>query len=327
MLRLSPPDNKRIINSTIFDVNYGGAETNVAVNLSLLGISTAVVTKVPDNELGNAALRHLRGFGVNTDNIAVGGERIGSYFLENGFSTRNSKVIYDRKNSSFSNATINDFDLDFIFRDVSLFHVSGITLGLNSSMSDLAEYFMKEAKTRGITVSFDFNYRSKLWTLEEASVSIKKILKYVDIAFAGYLDFTNILGIKTTRDYSEEERIECYKELYPKVMAEYGFKYIVSSIRKTISASENKYKGIAYDGKEIFISKEYNIEIVDRVGSGDSFTSGFLFAYLEEKNNQYKVEFAAASATLKHTIFGDVNLVSKSEVESLFEKDSFDVVR
>lgn len=327
LLRLSPPDNKRIINSNLFDVNYGGAESNVAVNLSLLGIETTIVTKLPDNELGKAAVRHLNGYGVNTENILFDGDRMGAYFLENGVSSRNSKVIYDRKNSAFSQSKISDFDFDSIFKDAKLFHVSGITLGLSKEMSELARVFMKEAKTRNITVSFDFNYRSKLWTLEEASESIKQVLEYVDIAFAGYLDFTNILGIHPQKTYNQNNIFDCYQELYPKVSEKYGFKYIVSSIRNSISASENNYTGIFYNGKEIISSKEYNVKIVDRVGSGDAFTSGFIYSYLKNKEDRYKAEFATASAVLKHSIFGDVNLVTKDEIESLFDKKGFDVVR
>jgi 2-dehydro-3-deoxygluconokinase len=327
LLRLSPPGNQRIINSSSFDVNYGGAEINVAVNLSILGVNTTAITKVPDNEIGEAAVRHIESFGVNTSYIARGGERLGIYFLENGFSLRSSKVIYDRKHSSISKASVSEFDVDAIFSGVSLFHVSGITLGLSPEALELGEYFMKKAKEKGITVSFDFNYRSKLWSLNEAANGIERVLKYVDIAFAGYLDFINILGFHSEESCFEENILNCYKDLYPKVMEKYGFKYIVSSARKVVSASKNIYKGIVFNGKEMLVSREYEVDIIDRVGSGDAFTAGFLYGYLAELDDSYKVEFAAASAALKHTILGDVNLVTKDEVEKLFKGVSYDVGR
>ncbi|WP_372714140.1 sugar kinase [Ilyobacter sp.] len=327
LLRLSPQGNKRIVNSTFFEINYGGAEINVAVDLANLGIDTKLVTKAPQNELGDAALRHARSYGVDISNVARGGEKIGTYFLESGFSVRSSKVIYDRKYSAFSKVSIDEFDLDAIFSDACLFHVSGITLAVSSEAFELAEFFMKEAKKRGITVSFDFNYRSKVWTLKEASKGIKKILKYVDIALAGYLDFINILGLDIEKGCQDETILDCYQILYPKVMEKYNFKYIVSSVRKVVSASKNIYSGLLFNGKEIVSSKEYEVDIIDRVGSGDAFTSGFLYGYLTEANDNYKIEFASASAVLKHTIPGDANLVAKNEIEQLFKGTGYDVGR
>lgn len=327
LLRLSPPENQRIINSDYFDVHYGGAEINVAVNLAILGMSTKVVTKVPDNQLGNAAIRHLNSFGVDSSEIIKGEERIGTYFLEKGMSIRNSKVIYDRKDSAFSLSNVSEYDIENILKGAKLFHVSGITLALGKNTYEIAKAFMKKAKEMSITVSFDFNYRSKLWTLEEASLGIKDVLKYVDIAFAGYLDFVNILNYECQVEYNEDNLIKIYETLYPKVMRDYGFQYIVSSYRKTSSASENEYTGFLYNGEKIVCSKNYKVNIIDRVGSGDSFTSGFLFGYLNEKDDKYKIEFATGSGAIKHTILGDINLISQKEIENLFKDNSFDVGR
>lgn len=327
LLRLSPLENQRIINSSYFDVHYGGAEINVAVNLAILGLSTKVITKVPDNQLGNAAIRHLNSFGVDSSSIVKGSERIGTYFLEKGMSIRNSKVIYDRKDSAFSLSNINEYDIENILKGASLFHVSGITLALGKNTYEIAKAFMKKAKEMSITVSFDFNYRSKLWSLEEASIGIKGILKYVDIAFAGYMDFINILNYDCNVEYNESNLVKIYEILYPKVIKDYNFKYIVSSYRKTYSASENEYKGFLYNGKEIVSSKNYHVNIVDRVGSGDAFTSGFLFGYLAEKDDRYKIEFATGSGAIKHTILGDINLISQEEIENLFQDNNFDVGR
>ncbi len=326
LLRLSPSNYQRIVNSKSFEINYGGAEMNVAANLSILGIDSVAVTKVPDNEIGEAALSNLKSHGVNISYIPKGGERIGTYYLETGYSIRNSKVIYDRKDSSFAKSHISEYDVEKILEGADLFHVSGITLAISPLAFEIAETFMKKANEMGIKVSFDFNYRSKLWSLEEASIKIKKILPYVNIAFAGYLDFINILGFKSETCY-EEDILKCYEELYPKVLEKYNFEYIASSIRKTVSASKNIYKGLVYDGKSINISKEYEIEIIDRVGSGDAFTTGFLYSYLMGKSSEYIVQFATASAAIKHTIHGDTNIINKSDIENLFEKDSFDVSR
>jgi 2-dehydro-3-deoxygluconokinase len=327
LLRLSPPGNQRFINSTTFEINYGGAEINVAVDLANLGVDTTLVTKVPANELGDAALRHANSYGVDTSFVARGGEKIGTYFLETGFSLRSSKVLYDRKYSAFSTVSKDEFDIDAIFEGVSLFHVSGITLAVSPEAFEVAEFFMKKAKEKGITVSFDFNYRSKMWSLKDASIGIEKVLKYVDIAFAGYLDFINILGIPMGEGYIGENILGCYKTLYPKVMEKYNFKYIVSSVRNVVSASKNLYSGFVFNGKDIEISKEYEVDIIDRVGSGDAFTSGFLYSYLTDATDNYKIEFATASAVLKHTIPGDTNIVTKEEIERLFKGIGYDVGR
>lgn len=323
LLRLSPPGRERFINSREFEINYGGAELNVGANLANLGIDVTAITKAPKNEVGDSGIRHLKSYGLDTSHIARGGERLGIYFLETGYSIRNSKVIYDRKNSSFSKVSIDEFDTDAIFDGASLFHVSGITLAVSQDAFDLAEFFMKEARKRGITVSFDFNYRSKMWTLDEARRGIEKILKYVDIAFGGHLDFTNILGFETDKN----DLIERYADLYPKAMEKYGFKYIVSSVREVLSASRNIYRGMVFNGREILTSKEYDIDIVDRVGSGDAFTTGFLYSFLMSKDDSYKIEFATASAALKHTVQGDSNPVSEEEIEALFGGNGFDVGR
>ena len=327
MLRLSPPNNDKFLGTPNFNVNYGGGEANVAVALSNYGITSSFLTKLPDNELGDSAIKHLRSFGVSTDSIVRGGERLGIYFLENGFSIRNSKVIYDRKNSSIATAKVDDFQIEEILKGWDILHVSGITLGISQNGFEISKAFMKKAKEMGLEVSFDFNYRSKLWSLEEASLKIKEILKYVDIAFAGHLDFTNILGITPNNQVDSTDIMKYYETLYPQVMEKYNFKYIVSSIRDVKSASNNIYTGICYDNNKISKSKSYDVDIIDRVGTGDAYTAGFLCGYAKDKTLEYTLEFATASAVLKHTIAGDVTTMKVGEVENLFESRSFDVVR
>lgn len=326
LLRLSPPDRNRIIGSQSFDVNYGGSEGNVAVALSHFGIDTALITKLPDNPIADAAIQQLRGFGVNTDLIIRGGERMGLYYLENGYSVRSSRVVYDRKHSSISEAEISEFNFDQIFENVDLFHVSGITLGISEEAYLLAKSFMEEANRRRIKVSFDFNYRSKLWTTDEAKAKFSKVLPYVNIAFAGVLDFTTFLGIDPEETSNLVTKMD-HKKLYKKVNEHYQFDYIVSSYRTVISASHNEYQGLVFNGEEAFQSKKYQLDIIDRVGAGDAFTAGFLYSYLCDKEEQYQVQFAAAAGALKHTIFGDALLSSKEEVENLFQSNTYHVQR
>ncbi|MGB6129710.1 MAG: sugar kinase [Psychrilyobacter sp.] len=327
MLRLSPPNRDKFLGTPSFQANYGGGEANVAVALANYGIETAFVSKLPNNEIGDSAINHLRSFGVNTSSVVRGGDRVGIYFLENGFSLRNSKVIYDRKDSAISTALISDFEIESILKGWDILHLSGITLGISNNGFEISKAFMKKAKELGMEISFDFNYRSKLWSLEDAGKKIHEILKYVDIAFAGHLDFTNILRIVPEQPLEKIDLLEYYKDLYQKVNSKYNFKYIVSSIRDVKSASNNTYAGICYDGKTIYRSKSYEVDIIDRVGTGDAYTAGFLCGYAMQKEIDYTINIATASSVLKHTISGDVTLVKLAEVEELFKKDSFDVKR
>ncbi|MEW9674124.1 PfkB family carbohydrate kinase [Ammoniphilus sp. 3BR4] len=250
LLRLSPPGRNRIVGSPLFEVNYGGSEANVAVALSQYGVDTSFVSKLPSHELGDAAIGKLREFGVNTSHIARGGDRMGIYYLENGYSVRPSKVVYDRKNSALSEACVEEFNLDEIFRGKDLFHVSGITLGISEKGFQLAKAFMKAAKERGLKISFDFNYRSKLWSIEQAKEKFEKVLEYVDIAFAGHLDFTRILGIPMVRKWEDSDLHEYFEDLYRKASGKYHFEWIVSSFRDVKSASKNDYQGIIYNGDQ-----------------------------------------------------------------------------
>lgn len=327
MLRLSPPNRDKFLGTPNFQANYGGGEANVAVALANYGVETAFITKLPNNEIGDSAVNHLRSFGVNTQAVIRGGDRIGIYFLENGFSLRNSKVIYDRKNSAISNALVSDFEIETILQGWDILHLSGITLGISSNGFEISKAFMKKAKELGMEISFDFNYRSKLWSLEDAGKKINEILEYVDIAFAGHLDFTNILGIVPEKSLEKSGILEYYEDLYRKVSSKYNFKYIVSSIRDVKSASNNTYTGICFDGNKIYRSKSYEVDIIDRVGTGDAYTAGFLCGYTMGKEIDYTINIAAASSILKHTISGDVTLAKIEDVEELFKNDSFDVQR
>lgn len=316
MLRLSPPGNQRFVQASSFDVVYGGGEANVAVSLANYGLNSCFVTKVPDNPIGQCAINSLRQYGVNTDYISRGGERLGIYFIENGASMRPSNVVYDRANSSMSEATSDDFDFDAIFKDARWFHLTGITAGLSDKSALLTEEALKVAKQHGVTVSLDLSYRKKLWTIEKARTVMTNLMQYVDVFFGGKEDFVNILGIKP--DVSDADE---HTSIYKKMVEQFNLNYIVTTLRESYSASDNGWSALLYDGNRFYKSKKYDIRIVDRVGAGDSFVAGFIYGLIKTEDLEYALEFATGASALKHTIFGDFNLVSVEEVENLINGD------
>lgn len=325
MLRLSPPNNDSIHSNNVFEVNYGGGEANVAVALSTYGINSSFVSKVPDNNLGHSVFRHLRSHGVDCSHLLKGNERLGIYFLENGHSLRSSKVIYDRQDSAINHMKYEEVDWVEVFRDANVFHISGITLALSDNSFELGKKTIKKAKEMGVKISFDFNYRSKLWSLSKAGEKIREIIDYVDIVFASHLDFINILNF--SHPLPQKQTPDYYSELYKKVSEKYTFDVIVTSIREVISANKNIYSGLVYDKSGIYKGKEYHIDIIDRVGTGDAFTGGFLYAYLNNYNLQESIEFAIGSGALKHTIKGDSVKNSKEDILDLISSNSFKISR
>ena len=321
MLRLSSPGNSRFVQSESFDVNYGGGEANVAVSLQHYGNEAFFVSKVPEHEIGQAAINSLRRFGVHVDFVARGGERLGIYYLETGSSVRPSKVIYDRAHSSISEATPDDFDFDAIFRDADWFHWSGITPALSKNMSECVRRACIAAKKAGVTVSCDLNYRKKLWTPEEAQKVMCPLMEYVDVCIGNEEDAEKCLGFRPDADVeSGNTDADGYKNICRGMVKAYGFKYVVSTLRESFSASHNGWKAMIYDGKEFYKSRRYEISpIVDRVGGGDSFSAGIIHGLANGRPMDWALEFAVAASALKHTIPGDVNMVSLSEVESLMK--------
>lgn len=319
MLRLSTPLNNRFVQSNAFDVNYGGGEANVTVSLSNYGLDTYFVTKLPTHEIGQSAVNALRQYGVNTDYIKRGGNRVGIYFLETGAAMRPSKVIYDRANSSISEAKSEDFDFDLIFKDADWFHFSGITPALSDSAAELTKNALIAAKRHGVTVSVDLNYRKKLWTPEKAQSIMRPLMAYVDVCIGNEEDADHVLGFKPSNtDVSKGElSIDSFKIIFDEMQEQFGFKYIVSSLRESHSASDNGWSGIISDGDQFYHSKSYDIRIVDRVGAGDSFASGIIYGLVTGMSTKDSLEFGVAASALKHTIFGDFNLVSKDEVMTL----------
>ena len=319
MLRLSTPGNSRFVQSDSFYVNYGGGEANVAVSLQNYGNEAFFVSKIPANELGQAAINSLRRFGVNTSFVARGGSRLGIYYLETGSSLRPSKVIYDRAHSSISEAMPEDFDFDSIFRDADWFHWSGITPALSKNMSECVRLACIAAKKSGVTISCDLNYRHKLWSAKEAQEVMCPLMEYVDVCIGNEEDAEKCLGFRPEADIEHGKTdADGYKSIFQGMVKKFGFKYVVGTLRESFSASHNGWKALIYDGKEFYESRRYEINpIVDRVGGGDSFSAGIIHGLANGKPMDWTLEFAVAASALKHTIPGDVNMVSLQEVESL----------
>ena len=324
MLRLSSPGNSRFVQSDSFDVNYGGGEANVAVSLANYGHEAYFVSKLPKHEIGQAAVNSLRKFGVKTDFIARGGDRVGIYYLESGVSMRPSKVIYDRAHSAIAEAKPEDFDFDAIMQGVDWFHWSGITPAISDAAAELTKLAREAAKRHGVTVSCDLNFRKKLWTSQKAQSIMRPLMQYVDVCIGNEEDAELCLGFKPDADVTGGKTDTAgYKGIFEAMRWEFGFKYVVSTLRESLSASHNGWKAMIYDGKEFYESKRYDIlPIVDRVGGGDSFSGGLIHGLLTKETQSEALEFAVAASALKHTIPGDVNMVSVAEVEALAGGDA-----
>ncbi|MDW7674052.1 MAG: sugar kinase [Bacillota bacterium] len=323
MLRLSTPGNQRIVQSDSFDACYGGGEANVCVSLANYGLDARFITKVPKHEVGQAAVNSLRKYGVDTSYIARGGDRLGIYFLETGAAQRASMVIYDRANAAIAEADAADFNWQEIFKGFDWFHFTGITPALSHKAADLTLAACKAAKEMGLTVSVDINYRKKLWTPEKANEVMSGLMKYVDVCIGNEEDAEKVFGVHASNTDITKGQInhEAYEDVAKQLIAKFGFKYVASTLRESYSASDNGWSALLYDGNKSYLSKKYDIHIVDRVGGGDSFASGLIYGLITEQPLQDALEFAVAASALKHTIPGDANLVSKAEVEALMKGD------
>ena len=319
MLRLSPEGCYRFVEVDKFNVIWGGGEANVAVSCANYGHDAFFVSKLPTHEIGQAAVNALRRYGVHTDHIARGGDRVGIYYCETGASMRPSKVIYDRAHSAISEADPKDFDFDKIMEGADWFHWSGITPAISDKAAELTKLACEGAKRHGVTVSVDLNFRKKLWTSEKAQSIMKPLMKYVDVCIGNEEDAELCLGFKPDADVEAGNTdAEGYKAIFEQMMKEFGFKYVVSTLRESFSATHNGWKAMIYDGKEFYVSKRYDINpIIDRVGGGDSFSGGLIHGLLTYKTQGEALEFAVAASALKQTIPGDFNLVSTAEVEAL----------
>ena len=319
MLRLAPEGYYRFVQAENYGATFGGGEANVSVSLANYGLDTAFVTKLPAHEIGQAAVNSLRRYGVDTSYITRGGPRVGIYYLEKGASQRPSKVIYDRAGSSIALASKDDFDWDKIFEGASWFHFTGITPALGDNVAEICLEACKKAHEKGITVSCDLNYRKKLWTKEKAGQVMGELCKYVDVCISNEEDAKDVFGIEAenTDIYGGKLNKEGYKSVAKQLADKYGFEKVAITLRTSISASDNDWAGMLYDGENYCFSKEYHLHIVDRVGGGDSFGGGLIYALLSGKDTQSAIEFAVAASALKHSIEGDFNRIGVAEVEKL----------
>ncbi|HZJ86024.1 MAG TPA: sugar kinase [Erysipelotrichaceae bacterium] len=319
MLRLSPHGYHRFTQSDSFEATYGGGEANVAVSLSNYGIDAVFVSKVPEHAIGQAAVNDLRRYGVDTSKIVRGGERLGIYFLEKGASQRASQVIYDRAHSSIATAKESDFNWEEIFDGVDWFHFTGITPALNDDVAAICLTAVKKARELGVQVSCDLNYRNKLWSKEKANEVMSTLMPYVDLVVANEEDAYDTFGIKAgnTDVTSGELEHDSYIDVARQLNEKFGCKYISITLRESISASVNNWAGMLYVDNKAYFSPTYQINIVDRVGGGDSFGGGLIYSVLSGKSPQDAINFAVAASCLKHTVQGDYNRVSIQEVETL----------
>jgi len=319
MLRLAPEGYLRFAQADRLEATYGGGEANVAVSLAHFGVDAAFVTKLPNNDIGQAALNALRRFGVDTGKIKRGGARLGIYYIEKGASQRASKVIYDRAGSSIAAASVDDFEWDSIFEGAEWFHFTGITPALGGNLPEICKQACKIAKSKGITISCDLNYRKNLWSKDTAREIMGGLMQYVDICIANEEDAGDVFGIKADDTDISGGKLshDGYKSVARQLKERFGFKKVAITLRGSISASDNNWAGMLYDGESYYFSKNYAVHIVDRVGGGDSFGAGLIYSSLTGKSPQDALEFAVAASCLKHTIEGDFNLVTADEAEKL----------
>ena len=321
MLRLAPEGYLRFTQADRFGVVYGGGEANVAVSLANFGVESQFVSRLPKHEIGQAALNSLRRYGVDTSHIVRGGERLGIYYLEKGASQRPSKVIYDRAGSAFAASSAENYDWNEIFRGTDWFHFTGITPALGGNIASVCLTAAREARKRGITVSCDLNYRKKLWSKEEACRTMSEICSYVDVCIANEEDADDVFGIHAASTDVQKGILdrEGYVSVADQLGKRFGFKVVAITLRESISASDNVWSAMLYADEKAYFSRKYPIRIVDRVGGGDSFGAGLIYAMLCGWNEQKIIEFAVAASCLKQTVEGDYNMVSADEVLSLAE--------
>ncbi|MBI9071481.1 MAG: sugar kinase [Melioribacteraceae bacterium] len=322
MLRLSTPGFKRFVQSSNFDVEYGGGEANVAVSLANYGLDSYFVSKLPKHEIGQSAVNSLRRYGVGTDFIVRGGDRVGIYFLESGASQRASKVVYDRANSAISLAEPGEFNWEQIFDGKAWFHWTGITPALGDKAQTAVKEACIAAKKLGLKISCDLNFRKKMWTEAEAQAVMNPLMEYVDVCIANEEDAEKSLGLKPRQTDIENAELneEGYFILAKELKEKYKFETVAITLRESFSASRNGWSALLLDEKdcnEPYRSKRYDIQIVDRVGGGDSFASGLVYGLLTKDSTKDALEFAVTASCLKQTIPGDFNLVSTEEVEKI----------
>ena len=324
MLRLAPEGYYRFFQNDTMQATFGGGEANVAVSLANFGLDSAYVTKLPSHAIGQAAVNSLRYFGVDTSGIVRGGDRVGIYYLEKGASQRGSVCIYDRAHSAIAEAKSADFDWDAIFEGADWFHFTGITPALGGELVEICLEACKAAQARGVKVSCDLNYRGKLWTRAQAREAMTKLCKYVNVCISNEEDAKDVFGIEAQGSdiYGGKLDHEGYKSVAKQLADTFGFERVAITLRTSLSASDNDWAGMLYDGEDYYFSKSYHLHIVDRVGGGDSFGAGLIYSLLTGKSSASAIEFAVAASALKHSVEGDFNRVTVAEVEKLAGGDA-----
>ena len=325
MLRLKSPGYERFFQSPVLEATFGGGEANVAVSLANYGMDARFVTVLPDNAVGDACMRDLRGLGVDTTQIVRKPGRMGIYFLETGAVQRPSKVIYDRAGSAIAEAEVTDIDWEMAFADAGWFHITGITPAISESAAQLSLSAVKAAKKLGLHVSCDLNYRKNLWKYgKTADQVMTELVQYVDTVIANEEDFQKSLLLKAESQAAVETgelNVAQYQAIAKLAMEKYpNVKRVAITLRESKSANHNDWSACLYNGKDFYLSRKYSItDIVDRVGGGDSFGAGLIYGLNHYNDEKSALEFAVAASCLKHTISGDFNRVSTSEVESLMK--------
>ena len=323
LLRLAAPGYTKLFQKECLESTFCGGEANVAVSLSIFGLDSAFVTKLPENDVGIAAVNSMRYFGVDTSDVVYGKGRMGLYYLEKGASQRPSKVIYDREYSAIALAERADFEWDKIFDGADWFHWTGINPALSDELAIICEDACKAAKEKGLIVSCDLNYRGKLWTPEKAQKTMKPLMKYVDVCICNEEDAEKVLGIKAPNTDVESGELSKagYVHTAEMIYSYYGCKFVATTLRRSYSASRNGWSAMLYDAEalESYFSSEYDIQIVDRVGGGDSFAAGLIYAMSQKMGCQDVIDFATAASCLKHTIEGDYNRSTVAEVKALIK--------
>ncbi len=324
MLRLAPEGYNRLFQNDRLVSTFGGGEANVAVSLAGFGLDSKFISKVPYGEIGQAAINSLRYFGVDTTDIVRGGDRLGIYFVEKGASQRPSVCIYDRKNSAIATADKQDFCWQEILSDVGWLHFTGITPALGDNVYDICLDAASVAKSMGVGVSCDLNFRSKLWSREKANKCMSELCRYVDVCIANEEDAYDVFGIKAADTDIVGGKLDGkgYEGVAKQLAEKFDFKMVAITLRSSISASDNDWSAMLYTDGKFYHTKHYHLHIVDRVGGGDSFGAGLIYGIMTGKNPQDMLDFAVASSALKHSIEGDFNRVSVQEVQRLASGDS-----
>lgn len=322
LLRLASPGYTKLFQKDSLDATFCGGEANVAVSLANFGVQSEFLTVVPDNDVGRASLNALRYFGVDTSKTFFKDGRMGLYYLEKGASQRPSKVIYDRAFSSIALTEPTDFDWDALFDGINWFHWTGINPALSDNMVQICEQACKKAKEKGITISCDLNFRKNLWSSEKAQKVMGNLVQYVDVCIANEEDADKVLGIKAPNNNVKSGKLNKsgYEHVAKVICEQFGCKKVAITLRESINASRNGWSGMIYDAAGIAnYSTHYDIDIVDRVGGGDSFTGAMIYSLITGKDDKNAIEFAVAASCLKHSIEGDFNRVTVSDVENLIK--------